>query len=1053
MAPTHFNRLSDLCEAEFCFAHLQQNALGYRRQLHSIVAPPITMKESMRCLSAVVVLVCYVLCAANISASERPMPIGVMPGEPAFESIGASQGMSSTVYRVFVDRDGFAWFANDEGVHRYDGQNIYTIDRDPDQRESLDSRWSSAIAQTSDAMWILSFPGMLQRLDSTSGKLEKFPLEHGGNRVNRGTRLISDHVGKIWVGTDLGLFRFDPAARAAEFINLGESEQQRVTALAIGADGSSVFAARVDGRIFMLDVDNPSRIDLLTSTDRAVTLTIAPTAQVLWLGTVQGLFRYDLTTGTLDKSGVPSELTHGRVDAVAVAEDGAVWSGGTHHLGLTRFDPHTGDSVVYRHRPDDPYSLPSDRVSALTIDGRGNLWAGLQRGGAASLRLAQRGATRYRAVDGEDDSFCAEQEMPDGRMLVVLCGGSVAVLDPRNGLIERRAADIDSVLPIAEPALSSHAIVSDAQGGYWLPTDNIGLLNWQPERHEARRYPLVSASGSVLPDPYMNDASLDASGRLWVACSLGLATISPGESQLKLLDVEWPSGAASTGDVLGVSVTRDGKLWLGTAQGLVGFDPTSHKAQRYINDANDPRSLSDNLVITTHIAADGSLWAGTQAGLNHASFDGGTLRMHRYSLADGLPDQTINAIVHDPDGTIWVGTNRGIARLDTGHDRFVALGAGDGVPAAVINRHTGLKSHDGSIYFGSTAGLLRIFPERLGVAPPQPIMLSSYEVGSTSRINLRGLDVGPFTTGYAEARARFTVTTFGDHRSMTYRLANLESGWRDMPPDLSVSYDALPPGSYHFEVRYSNDDVPSLSIPLTVLPAPWRTPQAYLLYAATLLASLLLLGFFYRQKLRLHYLERQALEARVRLLQAQVSPHFLFNTLANVQTLVRARSPRADDILDNLIDYLRAAVPRLNERATTLSEELQLVQAYLELMRTRIPDRLQFALHADESAYPLYCPPLTLLTLVENAVRHGIDPSVKGGRIDIEVRRRGERCIMCVTDTGVGLQNSEVGLGTGLSALRERLQLFFRGEAELRVSALSPHGIKAEIEIPARTEQ
>jgi LytS/YehU family sensor histidine kinase len=228
--------------------------------------------------------------------------------------------------------------------------------------------------------------------------------------------------------------------------------------------------------------------------------------------------------------------------------------------------------------------------------------------------------------------------------------------------------------------------------------------------------------------------------------------------------------------------------------------------------------------------------------------------------------------------------------------------------------------------------------------------------------------------------------------------------------------------------------------------------MAYLLYVAIVLVSLFLLGFIYRQKLRQHLLERQALDARMRLLQAQVSPHFLFNTLANVQTLIRARSPRADDILDNLIDYLRAAVPRLNDRATTLGEELQLVQAYLELMRTRIPDRLQFTLRADESAYPLYCPPLTLLTLVENAVRHGIDPSIDGGRIDIEVDRRDDRCVMRVSDTGVGLQNSDDGLGTGLSALRERLQLFFRGEARLRVSPLSPHGTSAEIDIPVRTE-
>jgi len=111
-------------------------------------------------------------------------------------------------------------------------------------------------------------------------------------------------------------------------------------------------------------------------------------------------------------------------------------------------------------------------------------------------------------------------------------------------------------------------------------------------------------------------------------------------------------------------------------------------------------------------------------------------------------------------------------------------------------------------------------------------------------------------------------------------------------------------------------------------------------------------------------LEREALNARLRLLQAQVQPHFLFNTLANVRALVNAGSPRASAVLDSLIAYLRAAVPHLDEAATTLGQELMLVRAYLELMHMRMPDRLQFALHVDDAALGLQCPPMMLLTLV-----------------------------------------------------------------------------------------
>ncbi len=231
---------------------------------------------------------------------------------------------------------------------------------------------------------------------------------------------------------------------------------------------------------------------------------------------------------------------------------------------------------------------------------------------------------------------------------------------------------------------------------------------------------------------------------------------------------------------------------------------------------------------------------------------------------------------------------------------------------------------------------------------------------------------------------------------------------------------------------------------LALLLAPW-TALAALLRQKEAFARSQALAF----DLERSELERQASDARLHLLAAQVAPHFLFNTLANVQALVDAQSPRAADVLRSLTAYLRAAVPRLHESATTLGQEVELVQAYLELMHMRMPDRLTFALHVDDAARPLPCPPMTLLTLVENAVRHGIDPHEDGGRIEIDVQRRGGRCFVRVADTGAGFQAGTGGLGTGLSTLRERLQLSFAGAARLHLSEQAPHGVCAELDFPA----
>jgi signal transduction histidine kinase len=195
-------------------------------------------------------------------------------------------------------------------------------------------------------------------------------------------------------------------------------------------------------------------------------------------------------------------------------------------------------------------------------------------------------------------------------------------------------------------------------------------------------------------------------------------------------------------------------------------------------------------------------------------------------------------------------------------------------------------------------------------------------------------------------------------------------------------------------------------------------------------------------------LEQQATLSRMSLLQAQVQPHFLFNTLANVRELVDMGSPNAPAVLDSLIAYLKAAVPQINAPLSTIAQELNLARSYLDVMQMRMPDRLQFSVSVEADTTTLQCPPLTILTLVENSMRHGIDPTEDGGRIDISVRTIGSRCCIEVIDTGCGLTGASSGLGTGLDNLRERLALAFGGQAQLQIRPHSPRGTEAEISFP-----
>jgi len=205
-------------------------------------------------------------------------------------------------------------------------------------------------------------------------------------------------------------------------------------------------------------------------------------------------------------------------------------------------------------------------------------------------------------------------------------------------------------------------------------------------------------------------------------------------------------------------------------------------------------------------------------------------------------------------------------------------------------------------------------------------------------------------------------------------------------------------------------------------------------------------------------LERQALDARLAVLSAQIEPHFLFNTLANVQALVDSGSPRAAPVLESLTAYLRAALPRLHEGGMPeLRTELDLVRAYLDLMQLRMPDRLQVRLDVEPALLALRFPPMALLTLVENAVRHGIDPSEDGGTIEVGGRLDAatRRVHLWVADTGAGLRGGDRDgtgggtAGTGLDNARERLRGVFGADARIELGPNTPHGVRAELSFTA----
>lgn len=202
--------------------------------------------------------------------------------------------------------------------------------------------------------------------------------------------------------------------------------------------------------------------------------------------------------------------------------------------------------------------------------------------------------------------------------------------------------------------------------------------------------------------------------------------------------------------------------------------------------------------------------------------------------------------------------------------------------------------------------------------------------------------------------------------------------------------------------------------------------------------------------------QRLATESQLRLLRAQLEPHMMFNTLANLRSLVREDSLQAEVMIDQLITYLRSALAASRTEESTLGNEFTQLRAYLEIMSLRMGPRLAYRLELPGDLEKVALPPMLLQPLVENAIKHGLEPKVGRGRVDVIARRTDAGVEISVADTGLGLLSagaleSSVASASGsygLLHVRERLQVAYGSQASLTLTQLAPSGVCATVRIP-----
>jgi len=238
-----------------------------------------------------------------------------------------------------------------------------------------------------------------------------------------------------------------------------------------------------------------------------------------------------------------------------------------------------------------------------------------------------------------------------------------------------------------------------------------------------------------------------------------------------------------------------------------------------------------------------------------------------------------------------------------------------------------------------------------------------------------------------------------------------------------------------------------------LLGVPWKPvdmgPNAMLGFLALTAGAGLGGTFFFWTRERLAHSERVAAEAHLKLLQAQIEPHFLFNTLANLQALIGSDPTRAQAMLGHLDGYLRATLASARKDKCTLAEEFALLRAYLEILAIRMAARLTYSLELPDALARTKLPPMLLQPLVENAIKHGLEPKLDGGRVRVAASAEGRQLVLVVEDSGLGFgAASTSGTGVGLAHVRERLAAVYGDAVTAEIGESASGGVCITLRLP-----
>lgn len=914
-----------------------------------------------------------------------------------FKQLTTNNGLSNNnVYNIIQDKTGFLWFTTDDGLNRFDGYQFKIFRNDPLNESSISDNATMAITEDKNGkIWIGTKKGFINCYDPVFNKFRKWDIKSTDEKDNPINVIQIDEKGIVWAGTyRSGLYRLDPESGEIKNWRNNPDDDKSLSNNYISAivqDDKNNFWI---GTFYGLNKFNPSLSEKhferyfhskgKTSSLSASTIWAITNSKYdkkhLFIGTIEGLTILDLETEEFKTLAIPNpdNLKFGSGTGSVIEEivnnEKIFWINS--FAGLIRYNQSRSSFARFVSRDDDNSGLLSNQINNLFKDRSGVMWIATTNG----LNFFSQKNIKF------NNPFLFPSQISNVEPLSKLNIKAITKTQDgtiwfgtENGLYFTTGTNGERLVK-KHSSLSSENIWSLAPGKeneLWIGTYGSGLFLLNYKTNSIIKKAIID---NVIKSPsrdFIKSLCKDSRDRLLIGYwGVGLARLDLVTGEVK----NWLSNAddeysLSYDDVWTIFEDHTGKIWIGTnGGGLNCFDESNDKFIRINSNSTSNYKLSSNSIYSITESSQkfnepnkSVIWIGTGSGLNKITLEDLSEKSDLifrikditvYTTNNGLADNSINCIVEDNDGKLWLGTSSGISFFDVEKSKFVNYSGSDGIKGIDFNLSSSLKINDNYILMGSTAGLNLFNPTQIYQSSYEPeIAISDFQIfnnpvapGENSVLTKNIFLTDQITMSYKQNVFSFEFSAFDFNSpssiSYAYKMEGFDKDWVAGGSRRFVTYTNLNPGRYTFKVKSTNsddvwcDNVKSIAIIIT--PPWWQTGWAILLYFVVFVAGIWGIIKFQSNRARLqHELRTREFESYHLKEVEQMKSRFFANLSHEFRTpLLLIKGPLesllSGKIKDNISGYYKMLLRNTEKLQQLIDQLLELSQLEAETIPLKV---------------------------------------------------------------------------------------------------------------------